>query len=992
MSAHDPRPRHGRAGTALLASLAAAGMVIGAPILQSQPVAAQTGVSTIPAGFSDWTMHNGDPLHHAVSAETILSNTTQFKLHWSANTGSLSFSSPAVAFNPTLNESLVYVGNQAGEFTAYNAATGGVVWTFQTPKTPGLSKEIESSPAVSGNTVYFGDGDYHEYALNATTGALICTSPSMGGISASSPVIGNPAGTGDVLYFGDSGASGDTSDGGHLWAMYGVGNSGGAACAIYWSFDAFGSPPGSQRGLSGVYSTPAYGTLANGSPVVVVGSTDADDAIYAFNAITGAALWRFQAFVGIDADIGSPPTIALPHTIGAVGSQTYNDGVVYDTSKSATLYALDLQTGAQLWAFNIKTNIGHGGNPAQSGAALVGNFLYIGYGSGVYSLDATTGALNWVSSVTTGVVASPSVTGPPGSQVIAVGDLTGNVDVFDLTTGNLLFTYSTGAYIFASAGVSTGQFFITSTTGDIYAFGAASNVPTPAITSVTPNHGAIGGSALVTVNGNQFSGSGFTTSDVLFGGVDIPSSNTFPCLGSAGGCFRVDTPAQITVDTPMSAAGTVDVKVVTPGGPSPNTPDDQYTFVAPGAYTALTPLRICDTRTSSGAPQCAGHTLAAGGSFTVQITGTPIPTTAQAVVVNLTAINHGSGSTFISAFPAGGAVPRASNINLAPGAVYSNLAFVQLSATGKITLFNAVGTADVIVDVQGYFAPPGAAPVAGTFHSMPPLRICDSRAGQNTECAGTSNHPIAAGTWRRVVLSGLPPGAPGGTPSIPTLGAAAAAFNLTATAGTAPTFVAVTAPNSSDACPTSAPRFSNLNPSAGGSIPIRVISPVGPNQDVCVFNATGSINFIIDVNGWFGNGHESTTAALFYSVAPTRICDTRQGSGTECDSNSLTPNDTEILPVAGVSPTPAEGGLVKPVAVVANLTGIAGTAATVLVLYPSDVSPRPQASDLNPNAGQVVANLAIVSLAQTGGNSGDVNLFNAVGTIDAILDVAGWFQ
>ena len=77
--------------------------------------------------------------------------------------------------------------------------------------------------------------------------------------------------------------------------------------------------------------------------------------------------------------------------------------------------------------------------------------------------------------------------------------------------------------------------------------------------------------------------------------------------------------------------------------------------------------------------------------------------------------------------------------------------------------------------------------------------------------------------------------------------------------------------------------------------------------------------------------------------------------------------------------------------VVANLTGIAGSAATVFTLYPSDES-RPQASDLNPTAGEVIANLAVVALATTGPNDGNVALFNAVGNIDAVLDVAGWFQ
>ena len=355
---------------------------------------------------------------------------------------------------------------------AYDATTGSLVWTYQVPKTPGLSLEIESSPAVSNGVVYFGAGDYHEYALNATTGAFICMSQSLGGITAASPTIGNPDGTGDVVYFGDAGPSGNTSDGGHEWALYGIGNTGGTACATKWMFDQFGSPAGSQTGISGVYSAQAYGTLADSTPVITFGSTDPDDAIYELNASTGAALWRFQAPVVTDSDIGAPATIAEPSTIGAPGTASYVDGVVYDTAKSAITYALDLKTGAQIWSFDIKGVIGHG-NPTQSGASLVGNTLYLGYGAGVFSLNATTGALGWQTAVANGVVSSPAISGPPGNQVLFVGDLSGNVLAFRLSDGASVFSYVTGSLIFASAAVSTGQFFITSSNGFLYAFGGS---------------------------------------------------------------------------------------------------------------------------------------------------------------------------------------------------------------------------------------------------------------------------------------------------------------------------------------------------------------------------------------------------------------------------------------------------------------------------------------------------------------------------------------
>jgi hypothetical protein len=252
---------------------------------------------------------------------------------------------------------------------------------------------------------------------------------------------------------------------------------------------------------------------------------------------------------------------------------------------------------------------------------------------------------------------------------------------------------------------------------------------------------------------------------------------------------------------------------------------------------------------------------------------------------------------------------------------------------------------------------------------------------------------LAAGTWRRVSVSGVPPGVSLTTPHVPTDGTAAAAvFNLTATAGSAATYLSVAVPTAGDACPTKAPAFSNLNPAPGISLPNRVISQLGPTQDICLFSAAGTINFIIDVNGWFGTA-SAPAGALFYAVPPTRVCDTRPTFGTRCQGSPLKANFNEVIHVAGIVAVPAwNAHAPAPIAVVANLTGVTGSAPTYFTLYPSDATSKPTASDLNPSIGQVIANLAVTSLAQTGTNAGNLTLYNAAGSINALLDVAGWFQ
>jgi hypothetical protein len=525
----------------------------------------------------------------------------------------------------------------------------------------------------------------------------------------------------------------------------------------------------------------------------------------------------------------------------------------------------------------------------------------------------------------------------------------------------------------------------------------------PGVSELLPRYGATAGGEAISLFGSGFGQTGQDfVNDVIFGSTDVPSSNSYPCPTSSAGCFIVVGPTQLAIYTPAHAAGTIDVRVVTPPGESGTGTGDVYTFVPPGAYTAITPYRVCDTRPPGHGivlNQCdtaPNHTLGSNGIVTAQITqaGGPVPPGAQAVVVNVTAIDHSSTITLVTAYPAGTTRPVASNINLAGDTVESNLVIVQLSQAGgtvpagAISLFNALGSADVIVDVEGYFStPPGGGSNAGEFHSIPPLRICDSRAGMGTICAGAISRPLLAGQWRDVVLSG----GPAGTPQIPsTPGTAdAAVFNLTGTNGTLGTYLAVSPALANHLCPTKAPAFSNLNPAAGIALPNRVISKLGPNQDVCLFSPVGSINFITDVNGWFGSS-TAPAGVLFYSVPPTRVCDTRPNSGFTC-SGVLTPRVTKQILIAGATAVPADDPhSAKPVAVVANLTGIAGTANTVFILYPSDKA-APRSSDLNPSAHQVIANLAIVGLSTTT-SDGDISLYNAAGDINAVLDVAGWFQ
>jgi hypothetical protein len=71
---------------------------------------------------------------------------------------------------------------------------------------------------------------------------------------------------------------------------------------------------------------------------------------------------------------------------------------------------------------------------------------------------------------------------------------------------------------------------------------------------------------------------------------------------------------------------------------------------------------------------------------------------------------------------------------------------------------------------------------------------------------------------------------------------------------------------------------------------------------------------------------------------------------------------------------------------VLNVTVTNPSAASYLTAWPAGAV-QPLASDLNYVAGQTVPNLVVVKL----GANGAIDLFNATGSTDVVVDVVGWY-
>ena len=277
-----------------------------------------------------------------------------------------------------------------------------------------------------------------------------------------------------------------------MWALHAVDpNDASPNCSLAWSFDGFGDPPGSQP-TAGSWSPPAFGVDGDGRAIIAVGGSSPDNSVYALDAVTGARIWRYetQTFT-LDNDVGAGPTISAP------GVNGFGNGVAYVAGKNRIVYAINLKTGNLIWKFSIRDDSPGAGGATRSTASLLGNRLYIGYGAGVYALNATTGAKVWKTEQSAGietmeVISSPAVTGPAGKRVLFVGDLAGSVYAFDLQTGNDLWSYQTGGFIYGSPAVSNGRVYIASSDAFLYSFGLGGGSPSspPNTTLTDPQDGS----------------------------------------------------------------------------------------------------------------------------------------------------------------------------------------------------------------------------------------------------------------------------------------------------------------------------------------------------------------------------------------------------------------------------------------------------------------------------------------------------------------------
>jgi len=253
-------------------------------------------------------------------------------------------------------------------------------------------------------------------------------------------------------------------------------------------------------------------------------------------------------------------------------------------------------------------------------------------------------------------------------------------------------------------------------------------------------------------------------------------------------------------------------------------------FAAPGGSAGLefypvTPCRVLDTRNASS--PLGGPLLAQGETRAIPVPASAcvVPANAGAYSLNLTVVPP-AALGYITVWPTGASMPVVSVLNATTGEITANAAIVPAGTGGAINAF-ATNATDLIVDINGYFAPPGNGGLS--FYAVSPCRVVDTR-----NPAGPLGGPALTGT-RSFPMETSPCGLP----------FAAQAYSLNATVVPAGDLGYLTLWPAGGPVPV----VSTLNSLDGSVVSNAAIVPAANGSiDALATNPTA---LILDVNGYF---------------------------------------------------------------------------------------------------------------------------------------------
>jgi uncharacterized protein YkwD len=179
-------------------------------------------------------------------------------------------------------------------------------------------------------------------------------------------------------------------------------------------------------------------------------------------------------------------------------------------------------------------------------------------------------------------------------------------------------------------------------------------------------------------------------------------------------------------------------------------------------FNPVQPKRRLDTRNTG--------VLRAGSRMVVSMTGSgsPVPSAATAVAINLTAVQPRSDG-WIRAFPCDQPEPTTSSVSARYGQVIAGSVIVPLAADDTICL-KSMMTTDAVIDVTGWFGPASGL----DFIPIDPIRLADTRSYNSALNSWTQGRMVPAGKVIQIPVAGVrgvPTGISGATINVVAVGA-----------------------------------------------------------------------------------------------------------------------------------------------------------------------------------------------------------------------------
>jgi outer membrane protein assembly factor BamB len=300
--------------------------------------------------------------------------------------------------------------------------------------------------ATDGTLADLGSGQ-RVFAVNLQSGRAIWEFPPQGYTGNAGVFAADPGVEAGMLVVGSEGPAGsysgvlyglDAATGQRQWCLaFDQKGADRETCPL-----AEGGTQAGFLGLSRAVDNRILGGVTVTDGVAYVGL--ASGGVYAVDAGTGQALWRFDA----ERDVWGAPRWA--------------NGSVYVASLDHKLYAIDAETGVKRWDRDLGAALA--GTPSVS---TDGETLYVGtFGSKLLALDAATGEQRWEKATTNWVWSGPAL----DNGVLYFTDVAGMVYAVAADTGQNVWTpFMPGGQMRGRPALTADLFYVGDREGNLFA-------------------------------------------------------------------------------------------------------------------------------------------------------------------------------------------------------------------------------------------------------------------------------------------------------------------------------------------------------------------------------------------------------------------------------------------------------------------------------------------------------------------------------------------